>query len=119
MLDSEVKKNSRGKTQKNFFLTQGDSATIYSTPKHNGSVIDISLVSKCVFKLSLDDYKQKFAKELDLQGDKYVLTLTSEDTNGLEITTYIYEFEYTFVDGSVNTPNMGEFTITEQIVKSN
>ena len=117
MFESEIKKDSKGKLQKNFFLTQGDTANIKSVPKQNGELIDVALVSKCVFKLSLDNYKELFCKELFLQDDKFMLRLESEETAKLAINTYIYEIEYTFIDGTVNTPNKGEFTIEDQIVK--
>lgn len=102
--------------QAHFYLTQGDSATIYSYPKKDGELIDFELIEKCLFKLSNSDYKEIFTKELIKDTDKFILELTHEDTTSIPVDTYIYEIEYTFVDGTVNTPNQWKFDILEQII---
>lgn len=117
MFRADIVENCYGGTQKNFYLTQGDTATIKSVPKQNGQLVDFSLIEKCVFKLARDSYKQIFSKELNREETMFSLTLTSDETALIQPDTYIYEFEYTFIDGGTNTPNKGMFTIEEQIVE--
>lgn len=104
-----------GNAQKKFYLTQGDTATIKSTPTYNGELIDFDLISKCIFKLSDADYNELFQKEFTREDEGYSVTLESEDTSSLPIDTLFYEIEYTFVDGTVNTPNQGDFDILDQV----
>ena len=58
-----------------------------------------------------------FEKELVLSEGKYLLSLTSEDTTGIEVDNYKYEVEYTFVDRDVQTPHQSDWHITPQIKK--
>lgn len=118
MLYTETKTNKYGDTQINFYLTQGDTANFVATPMSDGALIDLSLISKCVFKLSDDSYKQVFAKDFTKTEDGFSVRLESEDTATIPVGSYIYEIEYTFVDGSVNTPNQSNFEILDQIIKS-
>lgn len=104
-----------GKSQRNFYLTQGDTATIKSTPTRNGELVDFNLISKCLFKISDSDYNELFQKEFSRETGDYSVTLESTETAGLPIDTLIYEIEYTFTDGTVNTPNQGNFTILYQV----
>lgn len=102
--------------QVHYYLTQGDSCTIRSTPYKDGQILSPDSIEKCVFKLSDDSYVEEFSKELPEEDGKYVLRLTSEESAYLEIATHIYEFEYTLVGGEVHTPNQWEFDIVDQIV---
>lgn len=105
------------KKQAHFYLTQGDSCTIYLTPKKDGSVIDHNLIIKCLFKLSDDADNLEFEKQLtyDAQNEHYVLYITPEESAVFDIADHVYEFEYTLSGGEVNTPNRWTFTITDQI----
>ena len=106
--------------QIHYYLTQGDSCTIYATPKDNsGKNLPTSDFEKCVFKLSNTDYEQEFVKELTILGDDFVLRLTAEETQGFSIVEHMYEFEYTLKSGEVQTPNQYKFEILPQIVKKN
>ena len=104
--------------QIHYYLTQGDSCTIYATPRNNnGDPLPISDFSKCVFKLSDMDYVQEFSKDLDIIGGEFVLRLTAEETQNFSVATHIYEFEYILTSGEVQTPNQHKFDILHQIVK--
>lgn len=106
-----------GYSQKNFYLTQGDTATIRSVPTKDGELIDFDSISKCRFKLSHDNYVEIFSKDFTPDTGYYTVTLETTDTEDLPLETLIYEVEYTFADGTVNTPNQGNFTILDQIVE--
>lgn len=103
-------------SQTHFYLTQGDSATIYSTPYKDGVLLEPELVEKCVFKLSTQEYIEEFSKELVFQEGKFVLRLTSDETSKFAIGKHIYEIEYTLAGGTTNTPNQWKFDILDQIV---
>ena len=103
--------------QIHYYLTQGDSCTIYATPRDNkGQKLPISDFKKCVFKLSNMDYEQEFSKELTTLGEDFVLRLTAEETQNFSVTTHIYEFEYILTSNEVQTPNQHKFDILPQIV---
>ena len=115
MFFSKMVKDKYGNSQKAFYLTQGDTATFKSTPTKNGELIDFTLIEKCLFKVSDSDYKEIFQKQFTEESENYSVTLTSEDTMDLPIDNLIYEIEYTFVDGTVNTPNQGALIILDQV----
>ena len=106
----------QGRTQIKYFLAQGDSLPIYSKPFRNGEPLDLSLVEHCIFRLSNSDYEQEFKKDLELDVDKFVLRLTSEETKNFSVDTHFYEIEYTLVGGAVQTTNQWKFIITDQII---
>lgn len=106
-----------GNAQTHYYLTQGDSCTIRSTPYKNGEMVDVSEVQSCRFKLGNLDHKQEFEKELVLSGDHFVLKLTHEDTKDFDVAQHLYEIEYTMTDGDVQTPHSWKFDITDQISK--
>lgn len=119
MLYYEEKTNKHGDKQANFYLTQGDTADFLVVPKTaDGTQIDFSLISKVLLKLSDENYKQVFSKEFTANdaNTAYQVRLESEETAGLDIGDYIYEVEYTFTDGTVNTPNQAVLEIMEQII---
>ena len=119
MFKAVVETDKYGKNQKHYYLTQGDSATIYSKPYKNGELVDISLVDNCVFKLSDSDYKQEFSKvlELDSVNGRFVLNLTSEETTNFLVDQHFYEIQYTLIGGEVQTSNSWKFDIVDQIVE--
>lgn len=118
MLYSEIINTRYGGQQLNFYLTQGDTADFTAVPKmSDGTMLDLSLISKCVFKLSDENYQEIFSKEFERLDDGFHVRLTSEETTNIPIGEYIYEVEYTFTDGTVNTPNQSNFEILDQIVK--
>ena len=114
MLNWNIETDKWGNKQVRFFLTQGDTATIISNPTKNGEPIDLSNVSKCMFKLADSDNKGVFSKEFTPQDGYFSVTLESAETSTLPIDTLTYEVEYTFTDGTVNTPNRWKFDITDQ-----
>lgn len=115
MFFSKVVTDKYGHSEKDLYLTQGDTATITSVPKQNGVLIDFTLIDKCIFKISDYEYKEIFQKECEELTDKYSVTLESEETFDLPIDTLRYEVEYTFIDGTVNTPNQGKFIVLDQV----
>lgn len=118
MLYSEQTTTKYGGKQVNFYLTQGDTADFTAVPKKSdGSLVNFSDIAKCLFKLSDDNYKQIFVKEFTQEEDGYHIRLESEETTQIPVGDYIYEIEYTFTDGTVNTPNQSSFSILDQIVK--
>lgn len=116
MFKNVIETDKLGFKQSHFYLTQGDTITIYSYPKSNGELIDFNLIKSCKFKISDSGYNQIFEKPLTKDTDKFVLTLTSEETKSLDVDEYIYEFEYEFNDGTINTPNQWKFSILDQII---
>lgn len=105
-----------GKQQTHYYLTQGDSCTIYARPIQNGELVPVENVQKCLFKISDSSYTQEFVKDCYLMDGKFVLKLTAEESAKLEIAQHIYEFEYTLVGGDVATPNQWKFDIVDQII---
>lgn len=115
MFFSETTTDKYGNSQKKFYLTQGDTATFKSTPKKNGELINFDLIEKCMFKISDSDYTEIFSKEFTKDTDVFTVTLESEETATLSVDKLIYEIEYTFTDGTVNTPNQGVLEILDQV----
>lgn len=119
MLYSETVNTRYGGQQLNFYLTQGDTADFTAVPKmSDGSMVDLSLISKCMFKLSDENYQEVFSKEFEKTDDGFQVRLESDETTNIAVGEYIYEVEYTFTDGTVNTPNQSNFEILDQIVGS-
>lgn len=118
MLYSEVVSTRYGGQQINFYLTQGDTADFTAVPKmSDGTTVDLSLISKCMFKLSDENYVEVFSKEFTKGEENFTVRLESEETAQIPVGQYIYEVEYTFVDGTVNTPNQSNFEILDQIIE--
>ena len=118
MLYSTTTKTKYGGEQMSFYLTQGDTAEFTAVPKlSDGSLVDLSTITKCVFKVSDDAYRETFSKEFTKTETGFVVRLESEETATIPVATYIYEVEYTFEDGTVNTPNQSSFEILDQIIK--
>lgn len=115
MFFSKIVKDKYGYEQKIFYLTQGDTATFESIPTKDGTLIDMSLVEKCLFKISDIDFKEIIQKEFERGTGSFLVTLESEDTFNLPVDKLVYEVEYTFVDGTVNTPNQGTLMILDQV----
>lgn len=113
MFKSKIEKDNLKDEQTHYYLTQGDSCTITSTPYKNGTVT--TDVKSCVFKLANQNYEQVFSKALLLSGGAYVLNLTSEETKEWKPGTYIYEIEYTTTTDEVQTPHSWYFDIVKQI----
>lgn len=117
MLYSTIKTNKYGDSQISFYLTQGDTADFTAIPKtKDGEVLDLSLIEKCLFKLSDENWKEIFVKPFEASEDGFKIRLESEETAKIPVGDYIYEVEYTFADGSVNTPNQSAFSIMDQII---
>lgn len=117
MFKSVVEKDKYGRNQTRYYLTQGDSCVIYVKPYKNGQALPLDQIEKCVFKVSNEDYKQEFSKDLQVVDDYLKLLLTSQETNKLSVDTHIYELEYTFKGGAVQTTNQWKFIILDQIVE--
>lgn len=114
MFFSETTTDRYGHVVVNFHLTQGDTGTIRSTPTKNGELIDFDLIDKGLFNVMDADYNILFSKEFTRDTDYYSVTLESSESATLPIDNLLYEVEYTFTDGTVNTPNQGELEIMEQ-----
>lgn len=117
MLYSEITTTKYGGKQMKFYLTQGDTADFTAVPKmSDGSIVDLDIIERCLFKLSDDSYNEIFSKKFEKEEDGFHVRLESEETAGIPVGDYIYEIEYTFTDGTVNTPNQSQFSILDQIV---
>lgn len=116
MFVAKVEKDKYGLNQTHFYLTQGDSCGIISTPRNeDGSLTPKSYISGCKFKLMDEEYNILFQKDLSEYSDgKYLLRLTEDETKGFEVGGYLYEIEYTLFDGGINTPNQWKWDITPQ-----
>lgn len=118
MLYSTVKQNKYGDEQIQFYLTQGDTANFKAVPKlDDGTLVDLALISKCMFKLSDDAYREVFSKQFEKNAEDFTVRLESNETAQIPVGEYIYEVEYTFTDGTVNTPNQASFEILDQIIE--
>ena len=115
MFKSVKETDKYGNEQTHYYLTQGDSCTITSTPYKDGEMVDVSEVSECKFKLASLDYNKEFGKDLYLSGDHFVLKLTHEDTKDWAVGQHIYEIEYLMKDDDVQTPHSWKFDIVNQI----
>lgn len=115
----ETEEDKYGKQQVHYWLTQGDTCGIISTPKNDdGTIVDPALIDVVKFKLYKNDSSKEciFQKEMGLYDtNKYLFKMTSSE-NVFDLGKYKYEIEYTFIDGDVNTPNQWYFEIIEQAV---
>lgn len=116
MFLSKVEIDAFGIKKKHYYLTQGDSQYIYIVPKNQDGEIVVQNITTCEFKLGNTDlendkYPIVYSKVLEKQTDKLVLSLTSEETSGIDVDTYKYQFDFNFIDGSKETVQ-GFFTIT-------
>lgn len=113
----KVEEDRYGKSQTHYWLTQGDSCGIISTPKDDtGTTVLPSLITEVKFKIS-DPCCNKilFEKVMPLyDNNKYILNLLPSESANLEVGKYNYEIEYTLVDGGINTPNQWRFDIIQQ-----
>ena len=73
--------------------------------------MDFSVIRKCEFIL-LDEEDEILVKEFAPQDDCFLVRIESHESD-IEANTYIYKVKYTFIDGSVATPNRGMFTIMD------
>lgn len=106
-----------GDEQVKFILTQGDTAVLWSIPKKDGETISFDLIDKCLLKFSKrDNNKEIFSKEFENRDTYFAVRVESWESKELPLETLIYEIEYTFKDGTVNTPNRYYWTITDQII---
>lgn len=101
-----------------YYLTQGDSCTITSTPFKADEIVPKANISKCVFKLANTSYK--LVQEIELvppseDRGAYILNIPSIISSALIPGSYVYEIEYTMTDGSVQTPHSWKFDILKQI----
>lgn len=112
--------------QTHYYLTQGDSCKITSTPKIDGVIVPISKIEKCVFKLA--NLSRKLVKEIplepNLESNFYVLSITSKISKDLLPTQYYYEIEYIMKKvnpdneeeiAEIHTTNAWKFDIIKQI----
>ena len=101
--------------QVHYYLTQGDSCKITSTPYIDGEQVDSSLIEKCVFKIA--NLSKKLVKEIELEENSgvWVLKITSKISQELLPTQYVYEIEYRMKNKDVHTPNSWKFDIIKQI----
>ena len=113
------KQGCNGELVANLELRQGDTGLLRVNPKtkSTGELIDFDLLEKIFFKFSSDNYKEIYSKELERQEDYFLLRVENTESETFTPDTFIYEFECTFTDGSVDTPKVGGITITEQIKK--
>ena len=105
------------KVQTHYWLTQGDSCGIVSTPKDSeGNIISPSQISLVKFKL-VDPCTSKviYEKQMGIYStNKYLLNILSSESTEFPVGKYFYEIEYTLADGGVNTPNQWKFEIIPQ-----
>jgi hypothetical protein len=118
MFIHKIEQDKYGKSQTHYWLTQGDSCGILSTPKDSsGNQVDLALIASCKFKLyDIDTLEVKYEKEMTAyNATQYLFKMRSEE-NVFDLGKYKYEIEYTFVDGDVNTTNQWYFEIIEQSI---
>lgn len=117
MFKSIIEIDKYDEPQVKFILTQGDTAVLWSTPTHNGELVPFDLIQKCLLKFSTrENNAEIFQKEFTEDTDHFTVRLESEESKELPLGTLIYEIEYTFKDGTVNTPNRYYWQITDEII---
>lgn len=103
--------------QIHYYLTQGDSCKITSTPYIDDMIVPSSKIKKCVFKIA--NLSKKLIKEIDFNlvegSNVYALEITSAISKELPPTQYVYEVEYIMSNDDVYTPNSWKFDIIKQI----
>ena len=111
-----IKEQGRFKEQQtHYYLTQGDSCTITSTPYKDNQAVTTG-ISKCTFKLANGLYEQVLAKEVTTATNGvYIFNFEKADTENLTPGQYYYEIEYTMTNNSVQTPNSWKFDILQEI----
>ena len=119
MFKAVIEQDGYGNKQTHYYLTQGDSCKINSTPYQNGEVITTG-ISQCVFKLATSNYisvegfeEVSMTKQID--GNAYELIFASGLSEKLAPGQYLYEIEYKLNDGGVATPHSWKFDILPQI----
>lgn len=120
MFIHKTEKDFFGNNQTHYWLTQGDSCAIISTPKDSsGTVVDPSLINFVKFKiLNSDTKKIVYAKTMGVYStNKYMLNFTSTESAAIPVGRYDYEIEYTLEDGGVNTVHQWKWDIIPQGVE--
>lgn len=115
MFYSQQIKKGDGIWQTNFFLTQGDNATIKSTPTLSDVSATISSVEFVLATKAGVNVRTESATSVD---GSYYIVLTSSETNNIPVGTYDYHIRYTFSDNNKFTTNQGEFTVNKQLPNS-
>lgn len=121
MFKSVKEQDSLGNKQTHYYLTQGDTCKITSTPYKDGEVLTTG-VSQCVFKLATPNYiAVKNFEEVAMTkvGNTYELNISDTQSASLTPGQYLYEIEYKMTDNSVATPHSWKFDILPQIKKEN
>lgn len=108
-----------GKEQLHYYIKQGDSFSIYSTPIRDGEVLSSSLIESCVFVLGTLSHKKVLEKNMELLTSAtkttYALSLSSEETSLLSSGQYLYEIRYRLNSGFKDTTNAWKFDVQKEI----
>lgn len=99
----------------NITLTREDTAVIQLDINVNGNPYDFNENDKIIFsvKQSYDDTDYVLQRQLN---SKYV-TISHDDTNNLEVGTYVYDVQISFADGQVVTYGPGKFKLTADVTR--
>lgn len=105
------------KLVKNYFMTQGDTFSSQLKLFKGESEVPTDLIREIRFKLSDIDYNLEYSKLYEYNADlgKWLLNIDSEDTANWAVDTHIYEYQVTYIDGTVRTPVQAKFTVLNQI----
>lgn len=107
-----------GKIFRKWKLNQGDTFFTQLVIKMNGEQVDPELISDLKFKLgNYETNDAEFVQDFEYneQLNKWLLKIASVDTMEWAETKHWYEYQLTYVDGTVKTPVRWKFEVLKQI----
>lgn len=118
MLGYKLVENKKyNKVFREYYMTQGDTFQNQLNFTYNGNKVTPELAEKVVFKLAnLETNKEEYQQEYyyDEELGRWTINIPTEVTTEWEITSHIYEYEVTYVNGDVRTLARAKFVVTDQ-----
>lgn len=120
MVNYKTKTDKYGNTLVEYEVLQGDTFQLSISLKSDGQDIDLEMLSSVVFKISDEDYNEVYNSEFEYEQEsgRFLMSMPSEETAKMETdTSYIYEIQVTFVDGTVVSPTQSKIKFKQQIIE--
>ena len=120
MINYKVKTDRYGNQLIEYEVLKGDTFSLSLSLSSAGENVSRETISKVLYKQSDENYLEVYRTEFEFDDytGKYVAIIPSEITSTFSAeTSYIYEIEVTFTDGSVVTPTQSKVKYKEEIVK--
>lgn len=103
----------------NVYLTRGDSLMLQIGMKRDGEAYTPQTGENVRFamKAKYTDPDENVLIVKDIPLDTMILEILPEDTKSLKFNkTYVYDIQYTDLQGHVDTFILGNFTLTEEVL---